>query len=122
MTAKERLQAAVREIVARGLYPGPLAIHRELAFAGHKHGAARHELNGREVRWRAEVLERLGWRRNPVYIEHEEFLGDPRAYKMEPNGTGGYRHNQFTREFLAKYGRTKPRYGWLPPRRIGRAK
>ncbi len=55
--AEDRLKRAVVELIAAGVYPGTVAVCRRLGFS-----RLRPDLNGREMRWRAEVLEAAGWR------------------------------------------------------------
>lgn len=56
-TAEARFKAAVRAIIGRGEYPSPGAIQREQGRT------VTHNVNGRETRWRSEVLLASGWRR-----------------------------------------------------------
>jgi hypothetical protein len=51
--AEERFKNIVRSLHERGIYPGPTAINIELR--GHKSN----HINGRETKWRREVMEEL---------------------------------------------------------------
>jgi hypothetical protein len=60
LTAKEKFQRVVEDLVSEGVYPSPKAILSILVGE-----TKRHSLNGRQIRWRTEVLERRGWTRHP---------------------------------------------------------
>lgn len=49
-TAEERFKKIVNSIIDRGVYPGPTIINVEV------HGYKSNHLNGRETRWRREVM------------------------------------------------------------------
>ncbi len=53
--AKMKLKLAVRRLIRDGVYPSPRMIDREL------NRVTRNNLNGRDCRWREEVLRELGW-------------------------------------------------------------
>jgi hypothetical protein len=61
VTPKQAFQEAVRSVVARGEYPGPLAITRERDRLFHEGLSHRNSLGSVEMGWRAEVLIELGW-------------------------------------------------------------
>lgn len=58
--AEARFKAAVLALVWQGIYPGPVQIRREL---GRPDGSQ--TINGRQTRWRAELLRALGWTARP---------------------------------------------------------
>ena len=58
--AEERFKNVVRYLVQEGVYPSPKAIRLEISDDGYR-SRQLHNLNGRECRWRVEVLEELGW-------------------------------------------------------------
>ena len=59
--ARRRFQHSVRCVVARGLYPGPLAITRMRAELYKEGLRQRNTLGREEMAWRAEILITLGW-------------------------------------------------------------
>ena len=54
MNAEQRFKAAVRELHAAGIYPGPTALNEKLSGRRSRH------LGGCRPRWRREVFEELG--------------------------------------------------------------
>lgn len=54
--AEAAFKATVRTLVTVGIYPGPVQIRRAL---GRRDGSQ--TINGRQMRWRGEVLSALGW-------------------------------------------------------------
>lgn len=58
--AEATFKGAVRGLVADGIYPGPVQIRRRL---GRSPGSQ--TINGRQMRWRADVLLELGWTARP---------------------------------------------------------
>lgn len=52
--AEERFKNCVKSLWDRGIYPGPTAINIELRESQSNH------LNGRETKWRREVMKELG--------------------------------------------------------------
>lgn len=56
--AEEKFKQIVRDLVALEIYPSPAAIMRQY---NHQQ-VNNHNLNGRQVRWRAQVLQELGWK------------------------------------------------------------
>lgn len=54
--AETIFKAAVLILVSKGIYPGPVQIRRQLG-----RGSGSQTINARQMRWRAEVLELLGW-------------------------------------------------------------
>lgn len=61
MTARQAFQEAVRSVVTKGKYPGPLAITTERDLLFHEGLRHRNTLNAQEMGWRAEALIELGW-------------------------------------------------------------
>lgn len=59
--AEIRFRVIVVILVARGVYPGPAAIRKALGTHETCGSSLQHSLNGRECRWREDVLVRNGW-------------------------------------------------------------
>ncbi len=56
--AERRFKDAVRLLVRVGVYPGPVQLRRLLS-----RDEGSQTINGRETRWRAAELRRMGWRK-----------------------------------------------------------
>lgn len=54
MNAEQKFKQIVNQLIDRGVYPGPTAINVEV------HGYKSNQLNGRETRWRREVMKERG--------------------------------------------------------------
>jgi hypothetical protein len=55
--AEKRFKAVVAQLIGAGTYPGTTSLCRALGF-----NSLRPDLNGQEMVWRRQELERLGWR------------------------------------------------------------
>lgn len=63
MTQSEYLfKKVVGELVSEGVYPSPMAILRVLP----PYRMGSHNLSGRQCKWRAEVLTKLGWKHSSL--------------------------------------------------------
>lgn len=61
LTAEERFKVIVDQLIDNGIYPGPTAINRALEqYAFVKRGGRTNHLNGRETKWRREVMYQRG--------------------------------------------------------------
>lgn len=67
--AERAFREAVCIVIARGEYPGPAAIQKQLGRYRAGTSSARN-LNGKQCLWRERLLEELGWEWVP---NHEEF-------------------------------------------------
>lgn len=74
MTAKQEFQQAVQQVIDEGGYPGPKAILSRINRCGHN-------LSGRDIEYREEVLLRNGWKRDPRVEAYDravdEYVADP---------------------------------------------
>ena len=59
--AEERFKAAVCRLVAAGVYPAPKAIRQALGLETWRRLSGGYVLDGRQTRWRREVLRLAGW-------------------------------------------------------------
>lgn len=77
MTAEEKFKDVIRAIVLASQYPSPMII---LAALGDTR--RRHNLNGRQCRWRAEILREMGWTYSPW--DHSTPQEERRLYRWQP--------------------------------------
>lgn len=63
--AETVFKLTVRYLVQEGIYPAAKACFR---YLGYDHWWHRDSLNGRQCRWREEVLEELGWTYVGVHV------------------------------------------------------
>jgi hypothetical protein len=79
MKAETRFKLVVLTLVNLGIYPGPQAVRKALGRGWRSPRSASAEctggrtLNGRETRWRRELLTGLGWKERPFGHRHARF-------------------------------------------------
>lgn len=72
--AEEKFKQTVRDLHKEGIYPGPTILNERL------HGHRSNSINGRETRWRREIMKELGikmqrpWAEESFYDSDAEFL------------------------------------------------
>jgi hypothetical protein len=74
-----RLKLAVYELVSEDLYPSPGQIKRKLGRQD------KHNLSGRECKWRDEAFRRMGWIRSPE-MESGPIWFPPSPFKLVRSG------------------------------------
>jgi hypothetical protein len=66
--AETRFKEVVAELAASGVYPSPNAIRKALGRPSRSDRNGGDVLNGRETRWRRQVLYERGWTEKPLRI------------------------------------------------------
>lgn len=70
-----KFKNVVRSLWRQGIYPGPVAIHKQLG----SHVSNKYNLNGQQTKWRREIMNELGisLKRPDATNMMEDMYGDP---------------------------------------------